>query len=181
MAEKSAGAKTALEPVPTTTAITINEPRGIFERMDRLYNDIARRAFEIFEGTGGTPGHELDHWFAAEAELLHPVKISMSETEKALTVKAEVPGFSEKDLKIRVEPTRLTITGKRETTEKQEKAKTLYQEYRSNEILRVVDLPAEVDSEHVTAMLKNGMLELEMPKTAKTTKAAATRVEVKAA
>lgn len=176
MAEKGAATKTALESVPKP--ITVSEPRGIFERFDRIYNDIARRAFELFEGNGRLPGRELDDWFTAESELLHPLKINVSETEKALTVQAEVPGFTEKDLDIRVEPTRLTITGKRETTEKQEKAKTVYQEYRSNEILRVIDLPAEVDSEHVTATLKNGMLELQMPKAAK---AAGTRVDVKAA
>ncbi|HKQ88191.1 MAG TPA: Hsp20/alpha crystallin family protein, partial [Candidatus Acidoferrales bacterium] len=167
MAEKAAGTKTALETLPTP--ITITGPRGIFERLDRIYNDIARRAFEIFEGNGGALGHELDNWFAAEAELLHPVKISISETEDALTVQAEVPGFSEKDLEIRVEPTQLTITGKRETTAKWEKAKTLYQEYRSDEILRVVDLPAEVDNERVTTTLKNGMLEFQMPKATKAT------------
>lgn len=184
MAEKAAGTKTALETVPGTTPITINDPRGIFERMDRIYNDIARRAFEIFEGNGSIPGRDLENWFAAEGELLHSVKLNISETDKALTVKAEVPGFTEKDIEVHVEPTRLTITGKRETKEKQEKAKTLYQEYRSNEILRVIDLPLEIDSEHVTATLKNGMLELEMPKTVnatETSKAAGTRVEVKAA
>ena len=176
MAEKAAGTKTALETLPTP--ITITEPRGIFERLDRIYNDIARRAFEIFESNGGAPGREIENWFAAEAELLHPVKIGMSETEKMLTVQAEVPGFTENDLEIRVEPTRLTITGKRETTGKQEKAKTVYQEYRSDEILRVIDLPAEVDNDRVTTTLKNGMLELQMPKAAEP---AGARVEVKAA
>lgn len=181
MAEKAAGTKTALETVPTTTPITINDPRGIFERMDGIYNGIARRAFEIFEGNGGIAGRDLDNWFAAESELLHPVKINMSETDKALTVQAEVPGFTEKDLEICVEPSRLTITGKRETTAKQEKAKAVYQEYQSNEILRVIDLPAEVDNEHVTTTLKNGMLELQMPKATKAVSAAGTRIEVKAA
>jgi len=181
MAEKAIATKTALETFPTPTPITINEPRGIFERMDRVYNDIARRAFEIFEGNGGTLGRDLDNWFAAEAELLHPVKLNISETDKALTVQAEVPGFTEKDLEIRVEPTRLTITGKRETSTKQEKAKTLCQEYRSDEIMRVIELPAEVDNEHVTATLKNGMLELQMPKATRAATTAGTRIEVKAA
>jgi hypothetical protein len=30
---------------------------------------IARRAYELFEARGGVPGHELEDWLRAEAEL----------------------------------------------------------------------------------------------------------------
>ena len=35
----------------------------------------------------------------------------------------------------------------------------------SDQILRVVDLPAEVDTERAVATLKDGILKLELPKT----------------
>jgi len=54
----------------------------------------------------------------------------------------------------------------------------MYQEQCSNEILRVPDLPAEVVASKAAATLKNGMLELQMPKSPKTK---GTRVEVKPA
>ena len=44
----------------------------------------------------------------------------------------------------------------------------MYQEQCSNEILRVIDLPAEVVASKAVATLKNGMLELQMPKCSKT-------------
>jgi Protein of unknown function (DUF2934) len=31
--------------------------------------DVARRAYELFQACGGEPGHDLDHWLEAEREL----------------------------------------------------------------------------------------------------------------
>ena len=79
-----------------------------------------------------------------------------------------MPGFNEKEIEVSVEPRRLTITGKRETETKEEKkGKTVYSESCSDQILRIVDLPANVDAEKATATLKNGVLHLTMPKAAK--------------
>ncbi len=33
-------------------------------------DEIAQRAYEIFEARGGEPGHDLDDWLQAESELL---------------------------------------------------------------------------------------------------------------
>ena len=83
-----------------------------------------------------------------------------------MTVRAEVPGFSTKELGINIEGRRLTIVGKHEVREESKKGKTIYSERCSNEILRVVDLPTEVDSAKVTTTLKDGVLNIELPKVA---------------
>jgi HSP20 family protein len=77
-----------------------------------------------------------------------------------------VPGFSTKELEINVEPNKLTIAGKHEAQEENKKGKTIYSERCGKEILRVVDLPAEVGSSKVSAMLKDGILNIELPKAA---------------
>jgi HSP20 family protein len=89
-----------------------------------------------------------------------------------------VPGFSAKQLEVGVEPHRLTISGKREAKEDRTSKKTIYSEHCRNQIFRTIDLPAEVDSSKVTATLKDGVLELAMPKVTKTQKV---RVEEKPA
>lgn len=89
----------------------------LFDRIQHLHDAIARRAFELFEGDGGFFGHDLEHWFKAESDFLHPVHIELTESDEGMNVQAEVPGFSPKELEISVEPRRLTITGKRETQE----------------------------------------------------------------
>jgi HSP20 family protein len=137
------------------------------DRMNQLFDDIARRAFEIFDGRGRMFGHELEDWFKAESEYIHPVHVRAAESENAVEVQAEVPGFNENELTISVDPRRLTISGKRESSKEEKEGKTLYSEACSDEIFRVVDLPVDVDADKVTATLKNGVIHLKMPKAAK--------------
>lgn len=161
-----------------SAAVKVVEPQALIDRINQVYETIARRAFELFESEGGTPGRDVEHWLSAEAELLHPVPVNVVETDDALTVQAEVPGFNAADLQISVESGQLTISGKQESKEEQKKGKAIYREQRSNEILRVITLPAAVDASKATATLTNGVIELILPKAAK---AQAAQVEVKKA
>ena len=159
----------AVEPVKKSSApapLKLVSPLDLFNRMQQLSDSIARRAFEIFEGNGRIFGRDLDDWFHAESELLHPIHVDVAESDEGLTVHAEVPGFTAKELEVSVEPRRLTIAGKRETKEERKEQKTIYTERCSDEILRVIDLPADVDTTKVAATLKDGVLELQMPKAA---------------
>jgi len=179
----SAQTATAMQPVKAPAPVKQSTTDDIFDRIQQTYiqqtyNSIARRAFEIFDSNGRWFGHELEDWFRAESELLHPVHLEIAETDDNLTVRAEVPGFNAKELDINVGPRQLTIFGKHEAQEESKKGKTVYSERCAKEILRVVDLPAEVDSSKATATLKDGILNLEMPKAAH---AKTVRVEPKAA
>ena len=42
------------------------------------------RAYQIFEGNGRRFGHDLDDWFKAEMDLLHPVHVNIASREKTL-------------------------------------------------------------------------------------------------
>lgn len=92
------------------------------------------------------------------------VPVEIAETEKELVVTAEVPGFSEKDLEVRVEPTRLFITGKIYETKEDKTKKTLYTERTYNQVFRYVDLPIQVNADHGTATVKDGVLTITLYK-----------------
>jgi len=170
-------AATAMQPAKAPVAVKQSATGDVFDRIQQTYDEIARRAFEIFDNNGRR-GNDLEDWFRAESELLHPVHLEMAESDDNLTVRAEVPGFSTKELEINVEPRRLMIAGKHEAQEESKKGQTIYSERCAKEILRVVDLPAEVDSSKVSAMLKDGILNIELPKAAH---AKAVRIEPKTA
>ena len=174
----SAQAATAMQPAKGPVPVKQSATRDVFDQIQQTYDSIARRAFEIFNNNGRWLGHELEDWFRAESELLHPVHLEIAESDDSLTVRAEVPGFSTKELEINVEPRRLTIAGKHEAQEESKKGKTIYSERCAKEILRVVDLPAEVDSSKVSATLKDGILNIELPKAAH---AKTVRIEPKSA
>ena len=146
------------------TPVGFAELKHVLNRVEETYDSIARRAFELFEDSGRTFGHDLEDWFQAEAEVVHPIHINVFESGEALTVQAEVPGFSAKELAVSVEPRRLTITGKREVKAERRTDKTIYSERCADRILRVVELPAEVDTAKVTATLKEACWSSPCPK-----------------
>jgi len=152
---------------PTTLA-------SLDKYMTELYDNIAQRAFSLFKDEGWMHGHDLDHWLKAESEFLTPVSVELSETETELAVRAEVPGFSEQNLEIGVEPGRLFIKGKVEKKSEEKKKKTIYSEISSNEIFRSISLPSDIDPEKVTAVLKNGVLDITMAKAIPAKKVAVT-------
>ena len=165
----------AAKPPATTGQIEVNKS---IERFDQIYDSIAKRAFEIFDNKGRWLGNDLADWFQAESEILHPVHMEVAETDDALNVRAEVPGFTAAELHIQVEGNRLTISGKHDSKEENKKGTTIYSEHCAKEILRSIELPSAVDTEKVNAVLKNGVLSIELPKT---TQAKNVQVETKAA
>ncbi|TAM81523.1 MAG: Hsp20/alpha crystallin family protein [Acidobacteria bacterium] len=156
----------------------VTEFDNIFQCMQEMHEMISHRAFELFEEGGRIFGRDLSDWFKAESELLHPVNVSIDETEEGLRVEAEVPGFKAKELEASVEPHRLTITGKREIEKEEKKGKTIYSERNAERILRIINLPAEVNTETVSATLKDGVLVFMLSKAAPAKKIA---IEGKAA
>lgn len=125
---------------------------------------IAKRAFELFENRGYKFGHELEDWFKAERELLKKVPIEIKDIDENLNIRAEVPGFTAENLKVSVEPNRVTIKGETEMKSDKKADKTLYSEWRSNKIFRTFDLPHPVENEKATATIKDGVLTLTLPK-----------------
>ena len=130
--------------------------------MQEFFDLIARRPFELLGSTPRFFTRELENWFKPEAELFRPVNLKLYETEEALLARVEVPGFTEKELGVHVEPWRLVITGKKEFKE-EEKEPPVFKE-KLNQIYRAVKFPVEIRPNDVKASLKNGILELTMPK-----------------
>jgi len=173
----TAQSATALQ--PTKVSVPVRKSSGdLLEQFDSIYDSIAQRAFGLFEGNGRWLGHDLDDWFRAEAEVLHPVHLEMRESDGSFTVEAEVPGFTAKDLEINVEPRCLKIAGKRETKEEEKKGKAIRSEWCAGQILRAVDLPTDVDTAKASASLKDGILTIDLPKAAH---AKSVRIEPKTA
>jgi HSP20 family protein len=145
-------------------AVRTTTPEAFIDQMRQAFDAISRRAFEIFDGNGRLGGHDIEDWLKAENELFHPVHVDIADSGETITVQAEVPGFNETELRVTVEPARLTISGKREFGKEENKDKTVHSDICSNELFRLVELPAEVDVGNVTATLRDGMLQLTMPK-----------------
>lgn len=90
--------------------------------------------------------------------------LDISETDKEIIVKADLPGMSEKDIKVTVDDDTLTLKGSKEES-KEEKGETFYRRERSTgSFMRRFQLPAKVDREKVKATFKDGLLTVRFPK-----------------
>jgi HSP20 family protein len=165
MPEQSASAAQNATSRPPVNAAHIE---GSLERMEHLIDAISRRAFELYEKEGRVDGQDLRHWLEAEREILHPVHLKLEDTDGEFVVLAELPGFTASEIEVSVEPRRVIITGKRESKEENKQGDAVYVEQCLDEIFRTMDLPAEVNVLKVTAMLKDGVLTVRLPKAAAT-------------
>jgi HSP20 family molecular chaperone IbpA len=145
-------------------ALNIFPSDAFFELAQELSDLIARRAYELYESRGSVHGHDAEDWLHAVSEILLNVFPDITETETEVTIRADVPGFSEKDLEVRVAPRSVCITGNREEVSEQTEEKTVYSERCSNRIFRVLDLPFEIDPNRVNATVSEGILEIKLLK-----------------
>jgi HSP20 family protein len=148
-------------------AVQAGTPEALLEEASRAFDAISRRAFEIFESNGRLNGHDVDDWLKAEAELYQPVTFDISDAGPSLSVKTQVPGFTEKELTVSAEPRHLAISGRHESSQERRTPETVQSETWCKRLFRMVELPTEIDAAKVTAKLEDGVLAISMPKASK--------------
>jgi HSP20 family protein len=134
----------------------------LFDQTNRLSEEIARRAYELFDQRGRAQGLDLRDWLQAESELLQPVPVEVVETADKIKVRAEVPGFTADELQLSVEPLWVMIAGRMDL-KPGESAQAAQPERRSKRICKVIDLPVEVQTTRAEFDLTDGVLELALP------------------
>jgi len=122
---------------------------SVRDEMNRLFSEVFSR-----------PRDEEGAWFAGA--WTPPVDIY--DTNDALVLKAELPGFSKEDVSVELKDNTLILKGerKREAEVKEENYHRLERAYGAFQ--RSFSLPATVDQEKVKANYKDGVLELRLPK-----------------
>jgi HSP20 family protein len=102
------------------------------------------------------------YWPFGRAEGFLP-DVDVKETNDAYHLTMDLPGVKESDLELNVSGNQLTIAGKRDEPEE---GATYYSCERSlGSFRRTFDLPVGADAEHVNAELKDGVLNVVIPKT----------------
>jgi HSP20 family protein len=169
-----------VEPVREAEILEVSiEPP--FHELTREINElIARRAYELFESRGFEHGQDCEDWLRAQSEILVNVLVDIEETDTGFAIRADVPGFGEQDLQVRIAPRALCITGKRQEASDQKDGKTASSERHANQIFRVLDLPHEIDPDRVDATLNDGALVVTLIKVA-TSKGISVQARVAAA
>lgn len=124
---------------------------SVRDEMNRLMNE--------FFGRGGSGGDE-GTWFSGAWSP--PVDIY--ETDTALVMKAELPGFTKDDIQIELKENALVIRGERKREDEVKEGSFHRTERVYGAFQRSFLLPTTVDQGKVQATYKDGVLELRLPK-----------------
>ena len=120
-------------------------------QLSRLFDDTFDRFFS-------TPAN-------VESANLRSPALDVAETERAYTVKLEVPGVAKEDVKVSVEGRQVTVQAhSQRAQEKTEGERLVYRERAVSSYARTFTLPAEVDQAEAGAKLEHGILVLTLPK-----------------
>lgn len=104
----------------------------------------------------------LDNMF--EQEGLRLPSLDVIDRDADILVRAEIPGIDKKDLNVSLTDNLLTIKGQSSSEKKEEKGDYHRHEISSSSFARSVSLPSTVDATKTAASLKDGILEVTLPK-----------------
>ncbi len=94
--------------------------------------------------------------------------VDIFETEKALTVVADMPGVKPEDLNVDLRENVLSLAGDVAAPEGEQEM-DVYREYRTGRYVREFTLGELIDQEKIDAELRDGVLRLTLPKVEKAT------------
>ena len=146
-----------LEAIKTAATPVLEEVRATFDQ-------IRKRAFELFERRGGAPGFDVEDWVRAEQELFWVPQAELAETDNEYTIKVGVPGFDAKDLNVTAASDEILIRGEASKREERTGKGIAFSEFGTKSLFRRFALPAPIDIGGMTANVENGMLTMIVPK-----------------
>ena len=124
------------------------ELAALQDRMNRVFEGTVSRTRneeELFTGTWAPP-------------------VDIYETKDKITLKAELPGFDEKQINLRFEDGVLTIEGERKF-EKESGDENYHRVERSyGKFVRSFAIPAGIEGDRIAAAFNNGVLTVDLPK-----------------
>lgn len=91
-------------------------------------------------------------------------KVDIIDRDNEVYIRADLPGIDKKNINISLTESSLTISGKCDAETKEEKGEYYCQETSHSEFERTLRLPAEVNADKASAVFKDGVLKLTIPK-----------------
>ena len=142
---------------PRERAIDIRRTAPLARSMEEFLEDFPpRRWMETFEPFG---------WrWPMGVDMERSFRLDIIDREKELIVRGELPGVEKDDIDVTIAGDRLMIEAEREF-EEEDKGDTFYRhELGYGKLMRTTTLPDEVDPENIHAELKDGILNVTLPK-----------------
>lgn len=115
----------------------------------------------------------IDRWFDTVFEdWVRPAvgtrgpRVDVREAADGYHLEAELPGLTEKDIDVNVAHNLLTIASKSDESQKDKSEGYVIRERRARSFSRSFVLPKDVDADNISANFSNGLLSLDIPRSA---------------
>jgi HSP20 family molecular chaperone IbpA len=144
-------------------------------RAKEIHELIARRAYQLYECRGHADGHDIEDWLQAQSEVCAVLCVGFMELNGDLSVDIGITASELPQLQVRIEPSRLIVSGKKKAPDGGLSQSHADERPRPVEIFDVVDFPVQVEPSGAKATFANGLLEIRIPKAAKRERSLAAR------
>jgi HSP20 family protein len=132
--------------------------------LQQIHYEIDRMFDSVFTGFGLSRFGSLWPELPKLSEGLLKPTLDVGCTDKEYTISIEVPGVDEKDIRLELSDTTLTIRGEKKR-DHEEKDKDYYRIERSyGSFQRVLSLPDDADQDGIKAKFKKGVLNITVPR-----------------
>lgn len=141
---------------PRERAIDVRRTAPLARSMEEFLEDFpSRRWMETFGPFGWKWPRDID---------MERFRLDVIDRDKEFLVRGELPGVEKDDVEVTISGTRLMIEAERKFEEVDEKEEFYRHELGYGKFMRTIALPEEVDIEKIHAELKDGILEITLPK-----------------
>jgi HSP20 family protein len=118
-------------------------------------------------------------WSFPQIEGMRVPLCDMKDSADRYELHVEVPGIDKEKIDVRATGDMVEISGEQSEKSEEKRKDYVYNERSRKSFYRKIRMPEEIDPSRVSASMKNGVLVVELPKTGKSKKSGATKVEIK--
>jgi len=131
-----------------------NDPFMTLHReMNRLFDDVIRGPVGPARAQGG-----------GQSPMLMSPNVDVTETEKEVRVRAELPGVAEKDIELSLDDNVLTLRAEKRQERTEEREGVHFSERSFGTFQRSFRIPFRINPDQVQAKFENGVLTVTLPK-----------------
>ena len=133
---------------------------SLLKEIETLYDQIQKKAFELFEQRGCGFGNEMNDWLNAESQFVLAPPSELVEGKKAFEIHVAAPGFTADQFKVDVLPDCIIVSAKVDSKKQEKHSKIHFSEMSHKDMLRRFYLPVKIDPDQVHASLEDGILKI---------------------
>src|SRR4051794_19574753 len=86
-----------------------NKSHPLLKEIEKRFEDLQRRAFELFERRGREVGHAVEDWLEAEREVFGWPAAELAERANKYQLELTLPGFEESEVEVTATPSQIVV------------------------------------------------------------------------